>query len=377
MPRQKKLENGLYQRSDSPYWWASYTEGSGKRVRRSTRIRLDADRQEAEALLVKWVHEAHQQRMWGKEPEEARQRFTFDEVMLAYLRGHTTRTPMNKRTSALKPLYSHLSGRAMDAITEMDIKHYIRGRLIHVKAATVNKEIGILSAACNYCRDELGWDIQNPASRKKLAEPAGRVRWITGKEAEKLILAARQNPRAPWLADFVQLCLYTGLRRGEATGLTWENVDFTRRLIMLESSMTKSGKRRAVPLHPMALEALENRWAWCQQLCPETSWVFCNRKGRRVQDMKKSFSTARREVGLSDFRQHDQRHTLASWMVMSGTELIKVRDILGHSTVKMTERYSHLHPAALREAVNGLEPAQNGHAGEVIALSAIRKKAKA
>jgi len=52
--------------------------------------------------------------------------------------------------------------------------------------------------------------------------------------------------------------------------------------------------------------------------------------------MKKSFSTARREVGLSDFRQHDQRHTLASWMVISGTELIKVRDMLGHCTVEMT-----------------------------------------
>ena len=97
----------------------------------------------------------------------------------------------------------------------------------------------------------------------------------------------------------------------------------------------------------------------------------------RAQDMKKSFSTARRKVGLSDFRQHDQRHTLASWMVISGTELIKVRDMLGHSTVEMTERYSHLHPSALREAVNGLEPAQDGHAGEVIPLSAIRKKAKA
>ncbi len=56
----------------------------------------------------------------------------------------------------------------------------------------------------------------------------------------------------------------------------------------------------------------------------------------RAQDMKKSFSTARREVGLSDFRQHDQRHTLASWMVISGTELIKVRDMLGHCTVEMT-----------------------------------------
>ncbi|MGM0536927.1 MAG: tyrosine-type recombinase/integrase [Pseudomonadota bacterium] len=379
MPKRKanRGQDGIYERADSPFYWASYTDGSGRRVRRSTRIALEGgERREAEALLAKWVHEAHQQRMWGKEPEEARQRYTFDEVMLAYLRGHGTRTPMKKRTSAVKPLYNHFSARDMDTITDIDIKQYIRERLGKVKAGTINKEISMLSAACNYCRDELGWEVNNPASRKKLSEPAGRVRWITGSEAEQLINAARNNPRAPWLADFIQLCLYTGLRRGEATSLTWDHVDFTRRLIMLDTGMTKSGRRRAVPLHPMALEALKCRWNWCLEHCPDASWVFCNKQGRRVQDMKKSFATARRDAGLSDFRQHDQRHTLASWMVMSGTELIKVRDMLGHSTVKMTERYSHLHPDALREAVNGLKPAQNGHAGKLISLDAVREKVK-
>nr|WP_246378536.1 site-specific integrase [Halomonas fontilapidosi] len=140
--------------------------------------------------------------------------------------------------------------------------------------------------------------------------------------------------------------------------MIWKHVDFTSCLIVLDACMTKSGKRRVVPLHPKALEALKCRRNRCQEHCPDAS------------------ATTRREAGIIDFRQHDQRHTLASWMVMSGTELIEVRDMLGHGTVKMTERYSHLHPDALREAVNGLKPAQNGHAGKLISLDAVREKVK-
>lgn len=364
MPRKKK--EGIYERKDSPYYWASYIDGRGQRVRRSTGVQVGLI-DEAEALLAKWKMEIHQQRMWGKEPEAARERHTFDEVMLAYLRGHKTRTPMNKRLSAVKPLYSTFTGRDMESLTDLDVKEYTRQRLLAVQPGTVNKEVGAFSAACNYCRDELGWNVSNPAARKKLTEPEGRTRWIGAEEAQALIEAAGENNRAPWLADFVQLCLYTGMRRSEVTELTWDRVDFSRRLILLETGTTKNGKRRTVPLHQMAIDALQGRMRWNREHCPESRWVFCNKKGVRVKDMKKSFKTAKEKAGIEDFRQHDQRHTLASWMVMSGTELIKVRDMLGHSSTKLTERYAHLHPDALRQAVDNLKPARNSHAENLAA----------
>lgn len=364
MPRNRG-ESRVYRRKDSPYWWASYINGCGKRVRRSTGVPVGEEgRDEAEALLAKWKMEAHQQRMWGREPEEVRQRHTFDDVMLAYLRGRETRTPMNKRTSAIKPLYAWFTGRDMLTITDLDVKEYVRHRLKTVAPGTVNKEVGALSAACNYCRNELGWDVPNPAARKKLAEPEGRTRWLSWDEAERLIDAARSIDRAPWLADFVQLCLFTGMRRGEVTALSWDRVDFDRRLVLLESGTTKNGKRRTVPLHQMAIEALHSRLRWRREHCPGSTWVFCNKKGERIKDMKRSFAKARKLAGIEDFRQHDQRHTLASWMVMSGVELIKVRDMLGQSSVKLAERYAHLHPDALRQAVDNLQPARNGHAVE-------------
>jgi len=309
--------------------------------------------------------EAHQQRMWGREEDESKLAPTFDEVMLAYIKGHKTRGSGKRRLEVLKHLYPFFSGKRMNEIADMDVKDYIRSRSLAVSAGTINREVGVFCAACNYCSHELGWRIDNPARGKRLKEPEGRVRWLSHTEAGTLIEAAREVIRAPWLADYIQLCLFTGMRKGEVTGLTWDRVDLARRLVVLETGTTKNGKRRSVPLHAMAVEALQSRLEWRNERCPDSPWVFCNSTGRRVKDMKQGFASALKRAGIEDFRQHDQRHTLASWMVMSGTDLMRVRDMLGHSSVEQTQRYAHLHPDALREAVENLVPARNGHAVEI------------
>lgn len=310
--------------------------------------------------------------MWGRTPDA--QPRTFDEVVLAYLTQHETRTPMSKRKSAARPLYRVFGGRDMATITDVDVRQYVLERMKTVQAATVNKEVGLFAAACSWCREHLGWEIPNPAAGKKRPEPQGRVRWLTEAEAKRLIDSARQRAKAPWLAPYVQLSIYTGMRMGEVVGLTWDRVDLHRRVVLLEE--TKAGRRRSVPLHEKAVEALEERLAYRHQHCPQSPWVFCNSQGRQVKDMKKSFARARQEAGIQDFRRHDQRHTLASWMVMSGVELVRVRDMLGHSTIKITERYSHLHPEALHEAVAMLGRSRFCHAKEEEEVQPIPKEAE-
>ena len=79
--------------------------------------------------------------------------------------------------------------------------------------------------------------------------------------------------------------------------------------------------------------------------------MFVNWQGHTLGSIKRSFSTACKRAGISDFRIHDLRHTFASWLVTEGVPLLEVSRLLGHSTVKMTERYAHLAPDNLESAV--------------------------
>ena len=132
-------------------------------------------------------------------------------------------------------------------------------------------------------------------------------------------------------------------------------VDLSAGLFFLEGRHTKSGKHRSIPLNQSARRVLLNRARFRAENCPESRWTFCTKDGNRIESVRKSFGTARRRAGIEDFRIHDLRHTCAAWLVSSGVPLTEVRDLLGHSTVKMTERYAHLAPEDIREAVKHLD----------------------
>lgn len=361
MPKKRnRVRDGLYQRSGSPYWWVSFVDSSGRRTRRSTGT---ADRKEAEALLAKWKLEAHRVRRWDEEPTR-----TFDELMLAYVKATSSEKRAAERDHySLKRLYPFFSGRDLNTLSPADIRTYIdRRRSEGVSPATINKEVGLLSAAINYAQREWDWNIPNPAARRKLKEPEGRMRWITRAEASALIRAAESEPKASHLADFIRLALHTGCRKGELLGLEWKRVDLQAGLIHLEAEHTKAGRRRAVPMNREARAAMVSRARFRAQHCPDSRWVFCRQDGSRIQAVKRSFATACRKAGIEDYHVHDMRHTCAAWLVSAGVPLTEVRDLLGHSSVKMTERYAHLAPENVRAAVALLEGAESqlSHTGE-------------
>lgn len=338
-----------YRRKDSAVYWVSYIEASGERVRRSTGTE---DRREAEALEAKWKLEAHQQRNWGAAPS-----FTFDDLMLRYLQAtkEEKRSSERDKTSA-KHLYKVFSGFELRALTAAQVRGYINHRKAEgVKSSTINKEIGLLSAATNYARKEWGWDIPNAAAGRRLREPEGRLRWLTKAEGQALVRAAEEAPKAPYLADFIRLALHTGCRRGELLGLEWRRVDLHRGLIYLEGENTKNGKRRYVPINQTARSTLLNRLRFRAKHCPASPWVFSTKEGGRILSIKKSFRAACERTGIENFRIHDLRHTCAAWLVNAGVPLPEVRDLLGHFSVTMTERYAHLAPEKVREAVERLD----------------------
>jgi integrase len=340
-----------YRRKDSAVWWVSCTDSSGQRIRRTTGT---TDRKEAEALEAKWKLEAHQQKHWGE-----KQHRTFEEVMLAYLKAYAHKRSADKDRMRTKHLRQPFAGQEMHALQASDIRRYINHRQAEgIANATINRELSLLSAAINHANTELDWELPNPVCGRKLKEPEGRVRWLTVEEAERLISVAESLPKAKYLADFIRLALNTGCRSGELLGLEWNRVDLERGLIHLEASHTKAGKRRSIPINQTARAALFS-------LQNPSRWVFSDRAGQRIASVKTSFANACRLASIEDFRIHDLRHTCAAWLVSAGVPLTEVRDLLGHSTVQMTERYAHLAPENIRAAVARLDAwSRSGHVTE-------------
>ncbi|CAI8803153.1 tyrosine-type recombinase/integrase [Methylococcus capsulatus] len=349
--------DGLRKRKGSPYWWASYTDASGTRTRRSTGT---ADFKEAEALLAKWKLEVYKEKQWDEKPSH-----TFDELMLEYLREHENKRSIDRDRSSLKRLYPFFTEKALDTLTGLDVREYVKRRQGDgVKPATINREIGLLSAALNWARRELEWDVPNPVEGRKQKEPEGRSRWLTKAEAEALLHAAEQVARAPHLLDFIRLALNTGMRRGEMLELEWSRVDLHRSLVYLEGQHQKNGKAGSVPLNGEARAALIRRASFRAQYCPDSPWVFCDKEGQRIASVKTSFAAAVQKAGLQDVHPHDLRRTCGSWLVQAGRPIHEVSALLRHSDIRVTDRvYAHLAPENLRAAVQALEgnTAQSGH----------------
>lgn len=330
-------------------WWISYTASDGTYVRRSAGTE---DYAAAKALEQEQRSQAWREKEMGFD----RQR-TFEEVMVEYL-GHAAQVQRSFDTTQhrVKALREFFAGRIMNDLSGKDIREYSGLRTKAGKsAATINRELAALSAAINWCSTELEWKLPNPVKGRTLREAEGRVRWITRGEVESLCRAARTQRNGDMLEDFIRLAVNTGCRKEEMMGLEWRRVDLANRLVYLEGEHTKAKKRRSIPLNEGALAALKGRLAFRAEHAPGSPWVFTRRSGEKAIDLSEGFEAACEKAKISDFRIHDLRHTCAAWLVSAGVPLIEVRDLLGHSTVQMTEKYAHLAPARVRDAVSVLD----------------------
>ena len=335
----------LFKREGSPFWYVQYTGTSGERVKRSTGT---ADRKEAKDLEGKWRLETRQQRLWGTPPS-----YTFDDLMLRYLKEtQETKRSAERDVTSAKHLYRFFTGRVLLRLTRADVRAYISMRKGEgVKGATVNREVGLLSSALNRARHDWDWGNLNPAEAMRESEGDGRRTFLTRAQYAVVVAAAVQQKRAPYLADLVTVAVMTGCRRGELLGLEWSRVDLKANVLHLGSEHTKAGKVRLVPLNSDAREALINRFRFRASRCPDSPWVFCGNDGKRLGGVKSSFRRACDTAGLVGFRFHDLRHTCGSWLAQAGVPAAHIAAVLGHSTVRMTERYAHLAPENARSAV--------------------------
>ena len=162
-----------------------------------------------------------------------------------------------------------------------------------------------------------------------------------------------QTNWASHLPEF-ELGLSTGLRKGSQYALTWEMVDWEGRMLNIPTS--KNGERLHIPLNAAALAALKLVYQMATALAGSFSPP---RQATRWRTGGHWFAQAVEKAGIADFHGHDLRPTFATRLRMKCTALEDIADLLGHKSLTLRKRYSHLGPNKLHEVVSCLDSANS------------------
>ncbi len=246
------------------------------------------------------------------------------------------------------------------------------------KPATVNRYTKYL-AACLAHAVEHGFLEENVLAKVKMRrEDNSRVRYLSPDERERLMTELdkreaklrkdRTNGNewrskrgleelqdlskcafADHLKPMILLSLDTGLRRGELFQARWDDIDTHQDppTLTVRAENTKSGKTRHIPLSNRAQEVLKG---WKAQTSGE-GLLFPSKDGTPFDNVNSAWRKFLHDAKVDNFHWHDMRHDFASSLVMKGADLYVVKELLGHSTIQMTERYAHLAPSAKSAAV--------------------------
>ena len=194
----------------------------------------------------------------------------------------------------------------------------------------------------------------NPVQKvKKPSIDNKRVRFLTRDEAQTLLATLRKESRESW--EIALLSLHCGLRAGEIFKLTHADIHVSKKLLFVKG---KGGRNRFAFMTKEVKEMLSKK-----KTDDPNALLFTGSQEKLRREVPFAFRRVVSELGfnngIKDSRNkvvfHTLRHTYASWLVQQGEDLYVVKDRLGHSTLAMTERYSHLAPDSGKRTVEKIE----------------------
>jgi len=314
-----KYKAKLYRKS----WYIVWTEDKKtKRQSLKTKCRNTAERN---------FHEAVRQLEAPKT--------TFREVWDAW-KEDKMNTQVQRATTSERHILPHFGNVRPDQINRLLCRGYIIKRQAQgISNGTIRRELGQARACVNWWQKGAGqWELP-PA-------PAPKERYLTREEYKKLLDASDGH-----IKMFIQLAIYTAGRKTALLELTWDRVDFERRIIRLATQDQHGRKGRAtVPignlLHAELAFAYENR----------TCEYVIEYAGGNVLDIKKGFAGAVKRAGLEGVSPHVLRHTAAVWLAEAGRPMSEIAQYLGHTDSRITERvYARYSPQYLMGCADALE----------------------
>ncbi|TXN68133.1 site-specific integrase [Methylobacterium sp. WL6] len=268
---------------------------------------------------------------------------TVGDIMVRYRDTVTpTKRGAVREAMAVKVLLKHAIAKVpLSALTVAKVAAHRDLRLRTVKPASINRELALYRHAFEVARKV--WDVplsENPFAlvvKPKVLD--ARTRRLEAGEWEVLREGCRRS-RNPNVLPMVELGLETAMRRGEVLRLRWQDIDWTKRTLLIPT--TKNGHARTIPLTGRALAVLRERMA-------VATWGELRVFPTTEDAVKTAWRWVMKRAPLPDFRYHDLRHEAVSRFFELGLSIPEVALISGHRDTRMLMRYTHLRPEALAD----------------------------
>lgn len=333
MARKHGKNKGIIEKSPGVWWIDCYT--NGKRFRK-----MVGSKTAAKAFYEKIKTEDREGRLFPEKYE--RRKVLFSELAterIQYANAHHKRT--GDDNARVRLWVDAFGDKDAATITPSMIEQVIYQLNDKYAPATINRAVVVLKAIYNKAvRD--GLLMVNPASKVKLLKVNNElVRYLTPDQEVRLLECLEER-----FQPIVKVAVNSGLRQGELLRLAWQDIDYNTGIMTINE--TKSGERRRVPMNSIVQKILLER----QELSTPSQQDRIFQHDSRF--LRRAFDRAVKEAGLSPFRFHDLRHTFASRLAMQGVNDRTLMTLGGWKSPRMLNRYAHLSPTHLWQAVEGL-----------------------
>jgi len=349
-------------------YYIRYIDFSGKRIREKIGW-------ESEGITAKYAFELKNERIrnirLGEEvipiQKKKKQQIAFDDFMndkyLPYSKDNKNKSSYQREyqlyNTWIKPI---IGEKQLKDISPFDIEKIKKEMKENGKAPrTIEYALAVIRQAFNMAANWGIYSNTNPVTKvKKPKEDNKRIRFLSPEEANKLLEEIKNHSFQTY--EMAYLSLYTGLRAGEIFNLHWEDIDFENNMIYIKNTKNKIDR-----VAYMVKDVREMLLAKIEVLEEKNGLIFKNSKGEKITKISHSFFRAVNALGLNDNISnrkdkvvfHTLRHTFASWLAINGTPIYTIKELMGHKTLAMTERYSHLIPDIKREAINKIADIMN------------------
>jgi len=236
-------------------------------------------------------------------------------------------------------------------ISSGDIQGYINSVASRNSNVTANRSLSVLKKVFGH-GVKLKAVISDPSEEVKFLSEKEHIRnrFLLPNELNRLTEAAQKVRAKHYLPALIYLGAEHGASKQEVLSLKWKDIDFDyAERGIIRFFRTKNIRKRIEYLMPRTKQALL-AWRDHQQWMRHrhkvkyngSDLVFCRLNGAPIKKFYSAWRTLCKAAGIQDFHFHDLRHTFCSNLILSGSGLKEVKEMIGHSDISMTDRYSHL-----------------------------------